>query len=177
MTTEEDAAATVAVLANDTDVDGDAIRVATVRVPSHGATAINPDGTIAYTPARNYSGTDRFTYTLTDSRGGSATGTVNVTVTAVNDVPVAADDAVTVAQDTSAAIVVLANDRDDDGDRLSVTALGTPEHGTVTVNPNGFVIYTPAAGYSGPDSFSYTIEDGRGGSATGTVLVTVTSAN
>ena len=68
-----------------------------------------------------------------------------MTVTAVNDVPVAADDTVTMAQGTSAAIVVLANDVDADGDSLTVTALGTPEHGTVVVNSNGVVSYTPDA--------------------------------
>ena len=177
VTTAEDTVATIAALANDFDADGDTLRVTTVRAPLHGTTALNSDGTLSYRPAGNYSGADRFTYTIADGDGSSATATVNVTVTPVNDVPVPADDTVTMAQGTSAAIVVLANDVDADGDRLTVTVLGTPEHGTVVVNPNGVVSYTPDAAHSGTDFFSYTISDGHGGSATGTVHVTVNAAN
>ena len=86
--TPEDTAIVIDVLANDTDVDGDALSLATVANPAHGTAAINA-GKIVYTPALNYNGTDSFTYTVSDGNGGTAEATVNITVTPVNDAPVA----------------------------------------------------------------------------------------
>ncbi len=88
--TAEEVAATIAVLGNDSDADGDALTIASVSSPAHGTAAANADGTISYTPAANYSGTDSFSYTISDGQGGSATAVVSVTVTDVNDAPVAA---------------------------------------------------------------------------------------
>ena len=59
----------------------------------------------------------------------------------------------------AAMIFVLANDTDEDGDALSVTSVGTPAHGTAQVLPNGTIVYTPAANYTGADSFTYTVAD------------------
>ena len=84
-TTDEDAAATIAVLGNDGDADGDALTLATVSAPAHGTATANADGTILYTPAGNYSGADSFSYTINDGQGGSATAMVTVTVTGIND--------------------------------------------------------------------------------------------
>ena len=106
---------------------GDArLTVASVGTPAHGTSAINPGGSVIYTPALNYTGGDGFTYTISDGQGGSATATVSVTVTAVNDAPAAADDAASTLEDTAVGIPVLANDSDIDGDTLTVTlARGT----------------------------------------------------
>ena len=87
--TREDQPVTVAVLANDTDPDGDDLRVATVSAPAHGDTAISADGGVSYRPRKNYHGADRFTYVATDPDGETATATVAVTVRSVNDAPVA----------------------------------------------------------------------------------------
>ena len=176
-TTLEDTAATIAVLDNDTDLDGDTLVVSSVTVPAHGTAAVNPDGTIAYAPAANYNGADSFSYTVGDGNGGSATATVTVTVTAANDGPVAVNDAATTAEDTAATIAVLTNDSDLDGDALVVSSVTVPAHGTAAVNPDGTIAYAPAANFNGADSFSYTIGDGNGGTATATVNVTVTAAN
>lgn len=89
-----------------------------------------------------------------------------------NRPPVAVNDAARTAPGQAVAVAVLANDSDPDGDALSVTAVSKPAHGTATI-ANGAVTYTPAAGYTGPDSFTYTVADGRGGTATGTVTLTV----
>ena len=64
---------------------------------------------------------------------------------------------------------MLANDSDLDGDTLSVTSVSTPAHGSAVVNAAGTITYTPAANYNGPDSFTYTVGDGHGGTATATV--------
>ena len=68
---------------------------------------------------------------------------------------------------------VLANDTDADGDTLTVTIDTPPAHGVAVLNPNGSFTYTPDADYFGPDSFTYTVSDGNGGTAIGTVTITV----
>src|SRR5205823_4153685 len=176
-TTLEDTAVTIAVLANDTDVDGDSLAVTSVGAPQHGAAAANADGTITYTPAANYNGADSLTLSRGDGHGGTATSTVNVTITAVNDAPVANNDTATTDEDTAVTIAMLGNDTDVDGDTLTVTGVTAPQHGSVASHPDGTVTYTPAANYNGTDSFTYTIADGHGGTATATVSLTVTAVN
>ncbi|OOC13523.1 hypothetical protein BM451_10930, partial [Dickeya dadantii] len=78
--------------------------------------------------------------------------------------------------DTPVTVNVLANDSDVDGDSLTVTA-ATVGHGTVVINANGTLTYTPAANYNGSDTISYTVSDGHGGTATATVAVTITPVN
>ena len=71
---------------------------------------------------------------------------------------------------------MLGNDTDADADTLTAGSASTPAHGVVTLNANGSFTYTPTAGYSGPDSFTYVVSDGHGGSANGTVSITVSAA-
>src|SRR5947199_2897642 len=130
------------------DVEGDTLSVASVTQGAHGTVAINPDKTVKYTPAANYNGSDSFTYTVSDGNGGTATGTVTVTVTAVNDAPVANADSATVAEAGTVNVAVLGNDTDADGDTLSVAAVTQGAHGTVAINPDKTVKYTPAANYN-----------------------------
>ncbi|WP_316354888.1 beta strand repeat-containing protein [Devosia sp.] len=176
-TVAEDSSVVISVLANDTDADGNALTVTSVGTAAHGTVVLNPNGTVTYTPTANYSGPDSFTYTISDGNGGTATATAEVTVTPVNDNPVATGDTVTVTEDVATIINVLANDTDIDGNPLSVSAVGNAAHGTVVINQNGTITYTPASNYSGPDSFTYTISDGNGGTSTGTVTITVTPVN
>src|SRR5262249_47578790 len=70
----------VNVLANDTDVDGDSLTVTAVSQGAHGTVTNNGNGTLSYAPATNFTGTDTFTYTVSDGQGGSTTAQVNVTV-------------------------------------------------------------------------------------------------
>ncbi len=176
-TTDEDTAVTVAVLANDSDVEGDTLTVAGVTQGAHGGVTINGDNTVAYTPAANYFGSDTFTYTITDGHGGNATATVTVMIQPANDAPGAAADGATTDEDTAVTVAVLANDSDVDGDALSVSSVTQGAHGGVTINGDGTVTYTPDANYDGSDSFSYTISDGHGGTATATASITVNSVN
>ncbi|MEZ6133988.1 MAG: Ig-like domain-containing protein [Pirellulaceae bacterium] len=142
--------------------------------------------TINYTPAQDFNGSDSFTYTLSDGAGGTATGTVAVTVTAVNDAPNANADVVVAFKDNVATIqVVLANDNpgpaNEAAQTLSVTAVNaTAEtNGTVRLNADGTITYTPNTGFVGTASFEYTLSDSGSGvapnqnTATGTVTVNV----
>lgn len=141
--------------------------------PAHGTVTVNSDGSFIYTPNANYHGTDSFDYTITDVNGDTSTATVNIFVNSVNDVPVATDDSATTKEDTPVNIDVIVNDSDVDGDSLSVTGVSDPAHGSVVINTDGTVTYTPDADYYGNDSFTYTVSDGNGGTTTATVNITV----
>jgi hypothetical protein len=174
--TDEDApAATVGVLANDTDVEGDALTVTSVGAASHG-TASLVGGVVKYAPAANYNGPDSFTYTVSDGHGGTANSSVSVNVAAVNDNPVAVADSATTDEDTPVTVDVVFNDTDIDGDTLTLQSADNAAHGTVAV-VNGRAVFTPAADYHGPASFDYVVSDGQGGTANGSVSVTVQSTN
>ena len=168
--TDEDTPVEIAVLANDTDVDGDEITAVLVTEPSHGTAAVNDGTTITYTPDQDFHGTDEFVYAASDGEL-QTNATVTVTVRPVNDGPEATDDESETDEDTSVEIHVLANDADRDGDQLSVRSVTDPGHGTVTVNGDGTVTYTPNANYHGGDAFEYTVSDGK---VTATAVVTVT---
>ena len=162
----------VNVLANDSDPDGDPLTISGVTTPANGS-VIASGGTITYTPALRFTGVDRFTYTIDDGRGGSATANVTITVNAApNQPPIAVNDAVTTPSGQPVTINALANDSDPDGDPLTIVSIGTPTLGTATI-ANNMVVYTPAAGISGIDQFTYTIDDGRGGTASATITVTI----
>jgi len=176
-TTDEDTDVTVDVLANDSDVEGDTLSSSVTSAPTNGATTVNADGSITYTPDADFSGSDSFTYELSDGNGGSATATVSITINPVNDVPVAVDDTATTDEDTDVIVDVLANDTDADGDALTPSVSAAPANGAATVNADGTITYTPNADFSGSDSFTYELSDGNGGSATATVSVTVNPVN
>ena len=175
--TVEDSALVVDVLANDTDIDGDSLRVASVSAPANGTAAIAAGGGgVRYTPAENWHGTDAFTYEIDDGNGGMASATVTVTVAPVNDLPEAADDEASTNEDEAVTVDVLANDTDPDGDGLRIASVSSPENGTARIAA-GVVLYMPAANFHGTDRFTYTVEDGNGGTASASVTVTVTPAN
>ncbi|MCB1910224.1 MAG: tandem-95 repeat protein, partial [Rhodocyclaceae bacterium] len=116
-------------------------------------------------------------YTIEDGNGGSDSATVTIDVVAVNDPPVANDDSASTPENTAITVDVLANDSDVDGALVPATVqiVGGPAHGSVVVNADGTVTYSPDANYNGPDSFSYTVaDDGGGVSNAASVAVTTT---
>jgi len=173
--TPEDTPVTIPVLANDTDVDGDPLTVTSATSPD-GSITINADGTITFTPNPNFNGVATITYVISDGNGGTSTATVTLTVTPVNDVPVANPSSAVTNEDTPVILPVLANDTDADGDPLTVTA-ASAANGTVTILPDGTVLYTPNPNFNGVDTVTYTISDGNGGTSTSTVTITVNSVN
>jgi len=171
-TLDEDSSATIDILANDSDSDGDAITIDSLSNPEHGTVTKNSDNTVTYTPDSNYHGDDSFTYTISDSKGATSSATVSLTINAVNDAPVAKDDSATTQENEKVVIDVLANDSDVDNDSLSIVSTSNPSHGSVKISSNK-IEYTPDDGFSGDDSFTYTIEDPSGAQASAKVSVTV----
>ncbi|MFN3824584.1 MAG: Hint domain-containing protein [Pseudorhodobacter sp.] len=171
--TDEDVPVVIDVLENDTDP----LTIVGTPTADNGTVTVNPDGTITYTPDPDWNGTDTITYTVTDPDGNTASSTVTVTVNPVNDAPVANDDAATTPLNTAVVIPVLANDTDVDGDILSISGdpvvVGGAAVGTVAVNSDGTITFTPATGFVGEATITYVVTDPEGLTDDATVLVTV----
>ncbi len=158
---EFDADSYSGVLANDSDSDGDTLTASLVSQPTYGSLTFNSDGSFSYIPTTNYTGTDSFTYTASDGVSTSSPATVTLTVSA--SPPVANDDAYSIAQGTTLTIPasgVLSNDYDPDNLPLTAVPVTQPTHGSLTLNSDGSFSYTPTAGYTGADSFTYEASDG-----------------
>ncbi len=173
--TPEDTPLVIDVLSNDTDPDGERLRVASVTAPENGtATAVS--GGVRYEPDLNWYGDDRFTYMAVDPGGLTSEATVRVTVTPVNDPPEAVDDEAETLEDVAVVVDVLANDTDVDGDPLTVVSAGPAAHGATAIVDNS-VRYSPDLNWYGTDRFSYTIADPGGLTASATVTMTVLPVN
>lgn len=142
------------------------------------------DGSFTFAPSANFNGTTTFTYGIASKSGepcsqtAEDTATVTITVNPVNDQPTAAADSFTALANRTLNVPapgVLVNDSDVDGDTLTATKMSNPGHGIVTLASDGAFSYTPTAGYTGPDAFSYRASDGQDVSATRIVTLTVTA--
>lgn len=166
------------VLSNDSDPDGDPLTITAVTGPTNGSTVLAA-GVLTYTPNAGFTGQDTFTYTVSDGHDHSDSATVTVTVedaTPPSD-PVTADDSATTSMGASVTIDVLANDTPSDAaNALAVTSATMPANGGVVVNGDGMITYTPDAGFTGTDTFDYTVSEDGGGTATATVTITVQSS-
>ncbi|MEL6480182.1 MAG: Ig-like domain-containing protein, partial [Pseudomonadota bacterium] len=171
--TDENNAVVISVLANDTDDDGDTVTLSGVGNASNGSVQQNANGTVTYTPAQGFVGNDAFTYTISDGNGGTAQGAVSVTVNEAENPPVAVNDTAGTAAETPVTIAVLANDSDPDGDEINLDSVGSSPDGEVTANDDGTITFTPNAEFAGDASFSYTIRDETGLTASATVTVSV----
>ncbi len=137
-----------------------------------GSVVMQSDGTYLYTPPTNFSGIDTFTYTVQDSVGQTATATVRITV-----YPVAIGDINSVASGVTLHVTNPSNGLLDNdlGSGLSVITydVTSTAGGSVSVNPDGTYSYTSFMGFSGIDTFSYTIKDSLGNTSTAIVTITV----
>ena len=191
-TTDEDTAVDIAVMANDIDVDlglTPATQIPTaathtvviVTQPANGTASVNVDGTVKYTPAANFSGSDSFTYQLTDANGTSLAATVSLTVNPVNDAPVAAADGYSTNEDTTLTISspgVLGNDTDIDSGTITVSSVTQqPTKGSLTLNADGSFTYIPNSNANGTDTFKYRATDGSLTSNEATVTITINAVN
>lgn len=172
---------TTDLLANNVDPDGDPLLAFAGGVPvATGSVTTVEQAIIRYDPAPSFEGEVQVFYFIWD---GAAISEAFVTICVGdcdgvgNAPPVAFDDAATTESGVSVTIDLLANDDDPDGDALTVTAVDatSAEGGAVVDHGDGTIAYTPPAGFTGADTFTYTISDGEL-TAEGTVTVTVNAA-
>lgn len=185
VSTGENTAVTVDVLANDTDVDtSDTHTVDRVEIAS-GLGSVSISGNqVHWDPGTDYdylavgeSAQVVIDYDMSDNNGGTDSAQLIITVDGVNDDPVANDDVATTDEDTPVDINVLANDTDVDANDILMASAFSALHGTVELNNDGSLRYTPDANYFGSDTLSYTVSDGNGGTDTAEVAITVNPVN
>ncbi|HIF9252618.1 TPA: Ig-like domain-containing protein, partial [Photobacterium damselae] len=188
-TTPEDKTIKVDFTGNDSDVDGDALTVSEINghtvTPNtaqtievkHGLITITADGDMTFVPNKDFTGTVEIPYTVTDGQGGSATSTATITVTPVNDAPVANPDTATTSEDKTIKVDFAGNDRDVDGDHVTVSEINghtvTPntaqtievKYGHITITADGDMTFVPNKDFIGQVEIPYTVTDGQGGSA------------
>ena len=181
-TTDENATITISateLLGNDRDLDTvDNLSITRVRNSANGTAIINQDGDIEFTPAANFNGTASFEYVVTDGMD-EATGSVSVEVNPVNSAPLAVEDTFTTDEDSVVTISVsdlLSNDSDAEGDNLNFGGINNSVNGTVVINLDGNIEFTPDADFNGTASFEYTVTDGTL-TSTGLAQINVSEVN
>ncbi len=155
------------------DPEGDPLNYTVVTPPGKGT--LSGSGTSrTYTPAANATGSDSFTYRVSDGALQSALATVSITITPVNDVPVATARTLSATEDTAVAVVLAGTDVD--GDSLTYSILTAPTKGTLAGNPPNLT-YQPSSNLNGPDSFTFRVNDGTANSAAATVSISIAAVN
>jgi hypothetical protein len=171
LTTPEDTA--LAVTLAGTDPENDALTYTVLGAPAHG-TLTGDGANRTYTPDADFFGDDVFTYRANDGEFDSNVATVTIHVTPVNDAPRAADVEATTPEDTTVALTLRGYDTENDA--LAYAIVAGPTHGQVT-GTGADRTYTPAANWSGTDTFTYRVNDGALDSNVATVTVHVTPVN
>ncbi|MEO8690607.1 MAG: PKD domain-containing protein, partial [Solirubrobacteraceae bacterium] len=174
---EAEGAGVIDALLNDTDPDQDPLTIVATGAPAHGTAACAPLGGCLYTAASGYQGPDSFTYRVRDAEGLEATASVTVTVVPPAQTAGllrARDDQASTPAGTPVTLHLLANDT---GTSLTVTDWTDPHHGSVDCQGNGTCEYQPAAGFSGSDGFTYTVQDEAQAERTADVHLTVAPAS
>ncbi len=175
-----------ALLADDFDIDnphGD-LRIVGVSGAEHGTVRLNADGSVTFLPEPGFGGypgaQGHFTYTISDGVGGFATATTTINLEKINTTPVAVDDGFSGYENTPFVINTaqfLANDADPDGDALAVTQVANAQHGTVEIQADGQVRFTPDHDFYGQASFQYLVSDPYGGQTWATAFLHVEHVN
>jgi PKD repeat protein len=166
------------VLANDFDPDVDPLEVVATGSPAHGTAGCERLGGCLYTADAGYTGPDEFTYTVRDPDGHEASATVRVTMNPAPDFsgpPIGQDDDAVTRAGSAVGVDVLANDAG--SGTLTVVDSSDPQHGSAACASDGACQYTPDAGFSGDDGFTYTVQDGNGGQTVAEVHLVVASAS
>ncbi|MFM7182849.1 MAG: tandem-95 repeat protein [Verrucomicrobiales bacterium] len=171
VSTDEDTSTSITLTA--TDAENDPLTFAVVSPPTKGmlsGTAPN----LTYTPNANANGADSFTFKVNDGKVDSAVATVSVDITPVNDTPVANAQSLTTDEDAASAITLAGTDVD--GDTLAYAVVSQPTKGILS-GTAPHLTYTPNANANGPDSFTFTVNDGTVDSSVATVSIDITPVN
>ena len=171
-----------------------------VTITGKGTITINANGSYTFVPVANWNGTvPQITYTVSDGQGGTDTSTLDITVTPVNDAPVDGNETNSTNEDMTLTVLdgsagdLLNNATDVDGDSLTIASYtiagmtGTytagqsatiTDKGTITINANGSYTFVPVSNWNGTvPLITYTVTDGKGGTDTSTLQLTVTPVN
>ena len=171
-TTDEDMPATFGLLANDTDADGDTLRIDSISQPANGTVVDNGDGTITYIPKEDFNGKDLCSYTIIDGNGGTDTAAVTIEVNPVNDPPEALDSSAITGINTPVDIVFEASDRDDEP--LTYSIVEHPLNGTISGDDgDNTITYTPTPDFSGYETITFKAHDGAADSNIASISVAV----
>ncbi|MGY8900703.1 MAG: Ig-like domain-containing protein [Paraglaciecola sp.] len=162
----------ISVLDNDIDADGDTLTVTSANA-AFGEVTFTATS-IIYTPRDGFVGEDIIRYGISDGNGGTALGVVRLGVI-TNKAPIAQDDSVSMTVNQSVTVDVLSNDSDPDGEVLFIVS-ATAQNGTVVVNNDSTLTYTPNKGYAGTDVIRYGINDADGALAEAQLVITVNPA-
>ncbi len=164
----------VPIALNATDPDGNPLNYTLLSLPQHGSLSGTPPN-VTFTPNAGYVGSDTFSFMANDGQWDTEVAEVFIEVTeSSNHAPVANAQEVLAVEDNALLITLTATDAD--GDTLTFSH-SAPTHGTLTAGSGDALLYHPDLNYSGPDSFTFTVDDGHGGTATATVSITVNPVN
>lgn len=160
--THENVPITIPVLANDSDIEDDTLLLTAVSLAQHG-TAVISNNQIVYQPTADYTGLDRFVYSVADGPATRpdrlvSTATVIIQIKAA-DAPIARTDLYTVRQGEIVTLELLLNDSDPNQFPLVIQTIGSPNRGQAVIS-GSTVVYTAPIDYLGPDGFDYTISNG-----------------
>ena len=173
------------VLSNDTDPNNDSFSVdeTFMVAPTHGQLLLATDGSFSYVPDANFNGVDQFQYQAIDSLGATSTATVTLVINSEPDNPVAQNDAYQFSKNKLFEVTVqnglLINDFNIEAGDLSVntTAINATQNGELTLNADGSFTYQPDLGFIGVDSFTYSISNEQGLTATAQVTLSESGVN
>lgn len=172
-----------ALLANDTDVESPgSLQISAISNVQHGTALLNADGSVSFTPESGYAGRGSFDYLVRDPDGATSTATAQIDFSRVNLTPTATNDSFIGYEDVAFSITqaqLLVNDTDADNAAadLRVTAVAGAQNGSVSLDANGTVRFTPTANFYGTASFTYQVSDGDGGHTWAMAQLNVQSVN
>ena len=167
------------VLNNDSEPDGDTMTVNTIPVttPTNGALTFNSDGSYTYTPDPDFFGADTFEYEVCDNYAPPAcdTALVTINVTGINDAPIAVPDTMYMFANSNLQDNIILNDSDIENHNLMAmtTPMVVPLNGTLVIQPNGNIDYTPNVNFIGTEQFTYEVCDDGNPTACNTAQVVI----